>query len=239
MSIQFRGKKVEVTNLKEIDIKAALESKIFKDWLESLDPSFDLKSIEIQSVDKFSNNKVGFVKLKSTIERNGASVPGIVLLRGGSVAVLIELTCKDTGDVYSVLTEQPRVPTGKILLELPAGMLDGSGDLKNKAVSELEEEVGLKCNEKDLINLTKLCIPDSNGFYTDAGLLDETLTIYLWRISLTKQEIENLKGKHTGIENEQIVLRIFKFSELWKVTPSMMVQTALNLYRTLKEENKI
>lgn len=69
-------------------------------------------------------------------------VPGIVFLRGGAVGVLVILDCE--GEEYTILTKQARVPIGDSQLpEIPAGMLDGSGNFKGVAASELEEEVGL------------------------------------------------------------------------------------------------
>ncbi|XP_025606570.1 nudix hydrolase 14, chloroplastic-like isoform X1 [Arachis hypogaea] len=47
-------------------------------------------------------------------------VPGIVFARGPAVTMLILL--ESDGETYAVLTEQARVPTGRIILELPAGM---------------------------------------------------------------------------------------------------------------------
>jgi len=50
--------------------------------------------------------------------------------------VLILLECN--GQKYAVLTEQVRVPVGKFLLELPAGMLDDEkGDFVGTAVREV------------------------------------------------------------------------------------------------------
>ena len=50
-------------------------------------------------------------------------------MRGGSVGILVVLECD--GTEYTVLTRQARVPMGTANLpEIPAGMLDGSGNFK-------------------------------------------------------------------------------------------------------------
>ncbi|RYR25715.1 hypothetical protein Ahy_B02g059681 [Arachis hypogaea] len=83
----------------------AIDSSLFKQWLHNLqseigilaDSTLALRQVLIQ-------------------------VPGIVFARGPAVTVLILL--ESDGETYAVFTEQARVPTGRIILELPAGMLD-------------------------------------------------------------------------------------------------------------------
>ncbi|XLU42064.1 hypothetical protein S245_036878, partial [Arachis hypogaea] len=59
-------------------------------------------------------------------------VPGIVFAIGPAMTVLILL--ESDGETYAVLTEQAKVPTGRIILELPAGMLDDDkGDFVGNA----------------------------------------------------------------------------------------------------------
>ena len=48
-------------------------------------------------------------------------MPGIVVIRGHSVAMLMEITAKETGERFSLMTVQARVPTpDPESLELPA-----------------------------------------------------------------------------------------------------------------------
>lgn len=80
------------------------------------------RNIEIQSVDRFGSTKIGFVKLKATIERDelpgdkkdsrhpkpksAKGLPGVALLRGDSVAILMILRPRDSREErYVVLTE--------------------------------------------------------------------------------------------------------------------------------------
>lgn len=76
----------------------------FKKWLGTLEYSLSLQAqeshpfhktpyklryIDIQSVDIFGGNRVGFIKLKASISNDsGEKLPGSVFLRGGSVAML-------------------------------------------------------------------------------------------------------------------------------------------------------
>ena len=102
-----------------------------------------IKAVEVQSVDMFGP-RVGFIKFKSTAVINiggpegAVMVPGIVFMRGGAVGILVILECE--GKEYTILTYQARVPVGvHNLPEVPAGMLDGSGNFKGVAADEIAE----------------------------------------------------------------------------------------------------
>ena len=76
----------------------------FKTWFKTLQHSlrlqnqkshpfhkapYKLRSIDVQSIDFFGGDRIGFVKFKASItNNNGESLPGSVFLRGGSVAML-------------------------------------------------------------------------------------------------------------------------------------------------------
>jgi hypothetical protein len=95
----------------------------------------DIESVEIQSVDLFGARGVGFAKIKSkcalkfdgtyedgNCEEDGGqpptpnkqckietvTLPGICLLRGDAVAILVALFCEEDNTVHSLLVEQPR-----------------------------------------------------------------------------------------------------------------------------------
>ena len=239
MSLQFRGKNIPVTVAAAPDVSVALGTDLVKNWMSNLDESIDIKSLEVQSVDKFGSSRIGFVKVKSQAVRNGTSIPGIVMLRGSAVAMLVILTDEQTKEQYSILTKQPRVPIGKLLLEIPAGMTDGEGNLRGVAIKELEEECGLKVDPSELIDLTELAY-GTNGVYTSPGLLDEFIRLFAWRKTMKHEEIQALEGKLGGeSDHEQIVLKIVKFSDLWKTTPDAKTLCALHLYQNLLAEGKI
>ncbi|XP_025692645.1 nudix hydrolase 14, chloroplastic-like [Arachis hypogaea] len=135
----------------------AIDSSLFKQWLHNLQSEIGilangtlaLRQVLIQGVDMFGK-RIGFLKFKADIYK---PVPGIVFARGPAVTVLILLELD--GETYAVLTEQARVPTGRIILELPTGMLDDDkGDFVGTAVREVEEETGIKFKLEDMVDLT-------------------------------------------------------------------------------------
>lgn len=93
--------------------------KPFKQWLETLHANlktqqeqdhafnkapFELRSIEVQAVDRFGHDRIGFVKFKATVKnKNGESIPGSIFLRGGSAAILV-CVCKEYSSLKHVIT---------------------------------------------------------------------------------------------------------------------------------------
>lgn len=82
-----------------------LSTVAFKTWSKTLkqslaqqsnkdhpfhDAPYSLKSIRVQSVDFFGGSRVGFVKMSAEVSNDkGEKLPGSILLRGGSVAMLV------------------------------------------------------------------------------------------------------------------------------------------------------
>lgn len=131
------------------------------------------EKVSIRDVYMFGTTRVGFMLLDVTVNMNGVKLPGAVVLRGKSVAVL--LWYREWGDVYVVLVRQARVATGRMTWEVPAGMADGNGSLKGQMFTEIKEETGLALNIHDLVHHASP--------YTSCGLLDETLELYSMQIS--------------------------------------------------------
>ncbi|KAF2649659.1 nudix hydrolase 14 [Lophiostoma macrostomum CBS 122681] len=192
---------------------------------------YSLRSIKIQSVDWFTDTKLGFVKLEALILNSGGprkKLPGIAFLRGGSVAMLMILRPKDRReDRLVVMTEQPRVPAGSLAFrEIPAGMIDKEKNFAGAAAKEIEEETGFKLPQEELLDLTALALQNSqikesslqNAMYPSPGGSDEYMPIFLWEKELDRQEIEDLRGKLKGVrtQGEMITLRVCPYEDLWK-----------------------
>lgn len=206
-----------------VDLAVASGAKQVTDWFASVDQTkFTIKSIHFQSMDVIKNAegkivKILFVKLRVEAEDKGTPpkpVPGILVLRGGAVAVLALFECE--GETYLVITVQPRLATGQFdLEEVCAGMLDGSGNFGGVAAKELKEELDIVISEDDLTDLTALAGYDG-GFYTSPGLLEETIRLFAFRKKVTRDELKAMEGKCTGAldENEQITLKIIRVDHL-------------------------
>ena len=96
---------VSVSLTPDLSKDQLLSFPAFKTWISTLQHSLSLqkrtshpfssspyilKKIDIQSVDFFSGGRLGFIKLKAEVSNdNGEKLPGSVLLRGGSVAMMV------------------------------------------------------------------------------------------------------------------------------------------------------
>ncbi|XP_010455619.1 PREDICTED: nudix hydrolase 14, chloroplastic [Camelina sativa] len=229
------------------DFRDAIDSSLFRNWLRNLesesgilaDGTMTLKQVLIQGVDMFGK-RIGFLKFKADIFDNETSqkVPGIVFARGPAVAVLILL--ESDGESYAVLTEQVRVPTGKIVLELPAGMLDDDkGDFVGTAVREVEEEIGIKLKKEDMVDLTAFLDPSTgHRIFPSPGGCDEEMSVFLYRGKVEQETIRHLQGKETGLREhgEFIKVRLIPYRELWRKTADAKVLVSIGLYEMAQRE---
>lgn len=184
----------------------AIQSRVFRDWTAAL--RTELATVNIDAVDfrgKPSAETVMFVRLK--VKTADKPFDQIVQLRGNSVGLLIVLNCEKEN--FTFLTKQTRLPTGDVLVELPAGMVDG-GTFAGAAAKEIAEETGLTFSEADLIPLSQ------EPIYLSPGLLDEAMAFFAVERTVTRVEFDELIGKITGAvdEHEHITLRVVRLEEV-------------------------
>jgi ADP-sugar diphosphatase len=129
----------------------------------------------------------------------------------------------------TILTHQPRpAATSLDFVEIPAGMLD-KGELISKARGELEEEVGLVVKDEDLFDMTAKALEGEstdgapkeaiqNAMYPSPGGCDEAVSLMLCQKRLTREKMEELNGKATGLrhEGEVITLELIPLERLYR-----------------------
>ncbi|BBN11329.1 ADP-sugar diphosphatase [Marchantia polymorpha subsp. ruderalis] len=254
-AIQIGGAAVPIRGadgVTESHIRQAMNSHVFKQWVKYMTGQngiltlggsggarCSLKQVVIQSVDMFGS-RVGFVKFKAEVidEKSGAKLPGIVFGRGGAVGILMLLECE--GEKYAVLTEQARVPVGRTLMELPAGMLDSEdGDFVGTAAREIEEETGIQVKTSDLVDLTAL-LDESTGrkMFPSPGGSDEDITLFLYRGYVDRKVVTSLQGQETGLRDhgELIKVHVVPYSSLWRATADSKALAAIALYEMASRE---
>lgn len=238
---------VAAPGISDAEFRSAIESSLFKQWLKNAQSEtgifsggeLSLERVVIQGVDMFGK-RIGFLKFKADIfdKETGQKVPGIVFARGPAAAVLILLDSED--ETYAVLTEQVRVPVGRFILELPAGMLDDDkGDFVGTAVREVEEEIGLNLKVEDMIDLTALLEPSTGcRVFPSPGGCDEELSLFLYRGRVDRGIITQLQGKETGLRDhgELIKVRVVPYEKLWYMTADAKVLAAIGLYEMGKKQ---
>lgn len=245
----------------------------FKTWISTLQHSlstqqnkshtfhsapYKLRNIDIQSVDFFGGERVGFIKLKAEVSNdNGELLPGSVFLRGGSVGMLLILQPDDIpsnteDEKHVILTLQPRIPAGSLsLAELPAGMLDDAGTFAGGAAKEIEEETGLEIPANELINMTELALSSATsdneehlqkGVYPSPGGCDEFVPIFLWQKRISREQMKEWQGKLTGLRDhgEKITLMLCPLEQAWRQGGrDAKVLSGWALYEGLRKEGKL
>ena len=193
------------------------ECRIFKEWLEASSAKFKIQKIHFESVNFFSKeHRPLFIKLNATATLpDGRPVHGVVLVRGNAVGVLVVLKCE--GQKYLLLVRQPRFSISETAsLEIPAGILDWSGDYRKVALSELEEEAQIKASESELIDLTDFWWKGMTpGFAGSCGLLDERIRLYAIEREVTREQLNAMDGKNQTYvdENEWIRTEVLPYEE--------------------------
>tara|TARA_B110000037_G_C17020535_1_gene465134 strand:- start:256 stop:1047 length:792 start_codon:yes stop_codon:yes gene_type:complete len=201
-----------------LQLPIIIQAPKFKTWVTNLDVNLlDIESIKINNVKWFcrtqdiSPSKLGFLYLEliAKDKRTNTPIPGIVFLRGNSVAVLI-LVKIDNID-YVITTKQMRVPIGKLMEEIPAGMMDADSNFSGVAMKEISEETGLKPpSENDLHFLGEIS-PSPGG-------CDEKISLYFWKTTISEEKKVELISKIHGEadENESILLQFILLDEFQK-----------------------
>ena len=228
---------------KDVDEEVLLNFPAFRNWLYGLkenlsrqdrpghtyqpDP-FRLHGLKVHSITMFGHN-IGFMNIEALLRKDQEpkELDRVVFLRGGSVAILMILRPKDARhERYDIMTEQPRVGAcSTMFLEIPAGMLDGESNVKGKAIQEIQEETRLQIRREELIDLTALALEEADqteelqtGIYMSPANLDEFIPLLLWEKELDRHDIDDLRGRLTGLraQDEVITIRVMEYRDLWR-----------------------
>ncbi len=185
------------SEIAEADYPLILESRIFREWLSATEKKFKITKVHFSSVDFLRKGRQPlFIKLNATATLpDGRPVHGIVLVRGNAVGILVVLRCE--GKKYLLLVRQPRFAISEqASLEIPAGILDWTGDYRKVALSELEEEAQIKADDSELIDLMDFWYQGkSDGFAASCGLLDERIRLYAIERDVTPEQLAAMDGK--------------------------------------------
>ena len=168
----------------------------------------DVTNIRIDAVTWFcaptniAPEKLGFLYMEVECKSvdTDKPLPGVVFLRGGSVAVYIVVDVE--GQKYVILTEQVRVPYGTKTLEIPAGMLNADGDFTSVAMKEITEETGLHTpNIHELKPLGNPIVPSPGG-------CDEEVHLFFWETTAVPEIIDKMKETIYGLHDENESIRL-------------------------------
>lgn len=235
------GIKRKPVDLTDENIVLAIASPHFQSWFTTLDPRFGTESIDFQSVDlKYKDGKPLISRIKfvgNMVDEVGTHSSRSVFMRGGSVVILVVMECE--GLEYTLLTVQPRFPTGIFAFpEIPAGTIEDDGNFVEEAIREIGEETPFVIKKEDLFDLTEFFYGDKfKGVFATPGGSDEYFRIFVFRTAVTRDYLESLQGKLTGlaVENERITLKVIRLSDLPLETPDAKSLSAFVLYERAKK----
>jgi ADP-sugar diphosphatase len=237
-SVAIGGKMVTVTFENPAHLEhweQILAMKAFKDYCRDFDHTLNIEGITIKGLDLWGP-RVGLLMMHAKVtKKNGSVIPGTVFMRGNSVAMLPVITCLEDQKKYTALVVQTRIPYGKRgCHEIPAGMMDQSNNFKASASKELEEELGLTVDASQLINLTEWAYNGKfHGMYPSIGGCDEQIAIMLYRTTMTREKLNEIHDKQTGVAEEGEVIRtkIIPLDELIYTVPDAKAMCAYLLYK--------
>ena len=239
--ILIHGQQVPVTASCACNLEEVVKSPNFVYWAQQIDPNLLVGNVDIQSVDYFGSGRIGFIKLKATVHLasrpEGKNIPGIVFMRGPSVAILLVLRCN--GKKYTVLTRQARVPIGaSAFTEIPAGVFDGE-IFAGVAAKELKEEVGITIDSAHLVDMTRKVYGDKYpGMFPSPGGCDEYIKLFLYETEVSQEELDSYRNKCTGVleEGEFISLKVIELEHLVEETSDAKSLCAFTLYHHLSKQ---
>jgi len=169
---QITHSEFRITAPLNVDAGKLLAFQPLLDWMNNtrkglLEKGAVLHDIAIRDV-YMAGSRVLFVFLDANITMEGRRLPGAVMLRGESVAVL--LWCKCGATFYAIMVKQPRVATGDEIWEAPAGIVEAGNAPKGAAFTEICEETGIIPDPAKMKHI--------GSFLPSPGLLDETIQLF-------------------------------------------------------------
>lgn len=225
----FTTKNNQAVPIMGIEADTIVNESLFTDWVNAIDPSWTIHSIEIQSVDRIPSGRILFVKVKADIEHAEGRMPGmIVVIRDYAVAALTVLNCE--GVKYTLLVDQPRVPVGAVISESVAGLIDDGDNPRAVILRELEEEAHmvtrLGITESDVIPLA------DKPFYLSPGVINEAVYPFVVEADITPEVLSEYHGIKRGLaeEHETITVKIVPFADITQHCNCATTLAMLHLY---------
>lgn len=214
----------------------AVTSSLLINWAKNLDPRIHVERVRIRSA-TFLRREVRSLTIDAIMTFDKKRIPGVAFLRGNLVAIFVKILCENQS--YSLMTVQPRGPVGQVLVELPEGMMDESGHIIGKTIDELRRKAGFTILPDQLTDLCALAQDNvhAQGIYPSPGGCDEAIRYFLLERRMTRDELDVLEEKATGVldEGEHITFKIVPFHQLRHIRDGKLM-TALGLITSRRFE---
>lgn len=251
-----------------------LTFRAFDDWWRQLERSmtaqveathefhenpYVLRCIRVQAFDSFQledKEHIKFMKIFAEIENDRADwLPGVVFLRGSTVAVLMIIQPSDApSEQHVIMTEQACVAAGSLsFLELPSGMVEDDTDMTSAVTRLFQEQIGITPIVNELINMTQMADSLQNddllisggltgAIYPSPNTCDERISMFLWKKEMDRLELEMLRDRLTTnrAEFDLVPIRFVEYDKLISIANrDGKTLAAWALYEYLKRVEKL
>lgn len=208
-------------------MEAVRTSRKMADYLADIQPDqLVISGVQVHEVTMFGT-MVGFIYATASLKdaKTGKPVPGVVLITGPSVAVLIIFEVE--GAKYILLTNQQRGATGARRTELLAGMADEDGNLGGALIKEAREEAGIIIpNISQLENLGR--------YWASQGRTAEYLQLFAYVVPMSRADftamVAKKQAKEFGTPDEAIRLVFQPMEEDIEKYQDAKLEVALGRY---------
>ena len=213
-------------------------SDVLTSWINRVNKEITINSVDVKTVD-FFGPKIGYIECDIDYSFNGNNHSETALLCTEGCMIPVLLIANDTNEWFTLLTKQPRIGSGELMLEYAAGNTDGSIDYADVAARELNEEVGISASKDDLIYISKLFRPDKPSLYVNYRFC-MNVHIFLFIKKMSRSDIMAFEGKQYGIcEDEQITLHLVPFEDTWKYVHEPTTLSSYLMVKKMIESGKI
>jgi len=215
-------------------------------YFATISPDIVIKKITIMS-DYMFGKRLGFLfmDLDCYDRASGKKLAGAVFLRGDSVACLVLIKNKKTGGLYFAKVKQPRVPKGKWIYEIPAGMFEkknGVGKMAGQMAIELREELGIEVESTGIKTDDPSCqfkyMEELGKFDPSPGATVESITTYWYMVEMTTDEIASLHGRIIANEESNSTEIIKVELDVFSLRKIIETEDAKAMCATLQLMNK-
>lgn len=231
MQREFRGYRVEVTGGSDEELAQIMDCQLVQNWMNSLDQSIILKSIQLQTKILSDTGEFKYIKLSTVSERHGGLIPRIVILDGKSIALLVVINKKKLA-----LIERPRIATGNFRKEIPNINTDGKPVSPELACQFTKEVFGIEISPGGVVDLIKVTTGKENeGIHPYCGPCDRQTFFYLVPIERTDVEVADLNDKVIG-PNQTV--KIVNLEDVGREVNDFVTLSGMLFYKKFKERKQ-
>ena len=204
-----------------------LQSSRFLNWKKEVES----QGIQLENVQVIGeirrNGKLLTALVDSQMNTSeGTTMPRFILLQNSGVVIIPVLTCQEDGKLYTLMVEQRRAIDGKWSMEFPSGGFEPQKEQPIVvAMQEIEEELGMQIDEKQLqvLNLEPL--------NTVPGSSSARLHYYYFEQEVCKSFLDEIDGRKTGCydDHEYLTVHVQKMSEVSKTNCNIFIIAGIKL----------